>query len=521
MQGGTPSPGPASVLSPCRCAPIGNNPGDITLNFRKTGALPVQTEGCDMTTDEYDLIVLGGGPVGENVADRAVQAGLTAIIVESELIGGECSYWACMPSKALLRSAQALRAAQNVGGAAEAVTGKLDVRAVLARRDSFAANWSDDGHVGWLESAGIDLARGHGRLSGERQVTVTDADGATRVLTARHAVAVSTGTDASIAPIDGLADAAPWTSRDATSAQEVPASLAIIGGGVVGVEMATAYANLGAQVTVIARGELLGGMEPFAAEMVDAGLRALGVDVRTRTETTRVRREDGRVVITLGDGSEVTAAEVLAATGRSPRTDDIGLEVVGLEPGTYIRTDETLRVPDNDWLYAVGDVNGRVLLTHEGKYQARAAGDVIAARAQGGEVDDAAWGRHVATADHAAVPQVVFGEPEVASVGLTAKAAQDSGYSARVIDHDLGAIAGSSLREDGYSGQARMVVDSERDVILGVTFVGPDVADLLQAATIAIVGEVPISRLWHAVPAYPTVSEIWLRLLEAYGRESA
>lgn len=474
-----------------------------------------------MATNEYDLIVLGGGPVGENVADRVVQAGLTAIIVESELVGGECSYWACMPSKALLRSAQALRAARNVDGAKQAVTGSVDVRAVLARRDSFTSNWSDDGQVGWLESAGIDLARGHGRLSGDREVIVTDADGATRVLKARHAVAVSTGTDASIAPIDGLADAAPWTSRDATSAQEIPASLAIIGGGVVGVEMATAYASLGAHVTVIARGELLGGMEPFAAELVGDGLRDLGVDIRTNTDTTHVRRTGGRVTITLGDGSEVVAEEVLVATGRSPRSEDIGLEVADLEPGKYISTDDTLRVPGSDWLYAVGDVNGRVLLTHQGKYQARAAGDVIVARARGDEIDDAAWGRHVATADHAAVPQVVFGEPEVASVGLTAKAAEDAGYSTRVIDQNLGAIAGAALREDGYSGQARMVVDTERDVILGVTFVGPDVADLLQAATIAVVGEVSISRLWHAVPAYPTVSEIWLRLLESYGRDSA
>ncbi|MGM7670784.1 dihydrolipoyl dehydrogenase family protein [Microbacterium sp. A93] len=474
-----------------------------------------------MSTDEYDLIVLGGGPVGENVADRAVQAGLSAIIVESELVGGECSYWACMPSKALLRSAQALRAAQHVAGAAEAVTGTLDVRKVLERRNSFTSDWSDAGQVGWLQSAGIDLARGHGRITGTREVTVTADDGTEWVLTARHAVAISTGTDATIPPIDGMADAAPWTSREATSAQEIPASLAIVGGGVVAVEMATAYASLGAKVTLIARSGLLANMEPFASELVETGLRELGVDVRTNTGTTRVARDADGVMVALSDGSEVTASELLAATGRTPRTSDIGLDAVDLEPGRYITTDDTLRVPGVDWLYAVGDVNGRALLTHQGKYQARAAGDVIAARANGDDVDDAAWGRHVATADHAAVPQVVFGEPEVASVGLTAKAAMDAGYDTRVIDYDLGAIAGSSLREDGYSGQARMVVDTARDVIVGVTFVGPDVADLLQAATIAIVGEVPISRLWHAVPAYPTVSEIWLRLLEEYGRESA
>ncbi|WP_217176949.1 NAD(P)/FAD-dependent oxidoreductase [Streptomyces sp. AC495_CC817] len=472
-------------------------------------------------TDEYDLIVLGGGPVGENVADRAVQGGLTAVIVESELVGGECSYWACMPSKALLRPAQALRAAQHVRGAAEAVTGRLDVDAVLARRDSFTSDWSDDGQVRWLESAGIDLVRGHGRLSGEREVTVTDADGSTRVLRARHAVAVSTGSDAVIPPIEGLAEAAPWTSREATSAERVPESLAIIGGGVVAVEMATAYAALGSVVTLIARGDLLGGMEPFAGERVAAGLAELGVDVRTGTGTASVQRGDDGVVITLSDGSTVEASEVLVATGRAPRSEDIGIEVAGLEPGRWIETDDTLRVPGVDWLYAVGDVNGRVLLTHQGKYQARAAGDVIAARAKGERIDDAAWGRHVATADAAAAPQVTFSSPEVASVGLTEKAARDAGVDVRVVDYDLGWVAGASLYEDGFEGQARLVVDAARDVVVGATFVGPEVAELVQTATLAIVGEVPIARLWHAVPAYPTVSEVWLRLLEGYGRDSA
>lgn len=472
-------------------------------------------------TDEYDLIVLGGGPVGENVADRAVQGGLTAIIVESELVGGECSYWACMPSKALLRSAQALRAAQHVAGASQAVTGKLDVRAVFDRRDSFTSNWSDDGQVQWLDSAGIDLARGHGRLTGEREVTVTDADGGERVLRARHAVAISTGSDAVIPPIDGLREAAPWTSREATSAEELPESLAVIGGGVVAVEMATAYAALGSTVTVIARSGLLGGMEPFAGERVAAGLKELGVEVRTSTGTTSVRRDDSGVTITLDGGDEIVAAEVLVATGRSPRSGDIGLEVVGLEPGRWIETDDTLRVPGSEWLYAVGDVNGRVLLTHQGKYQGRAAGDVIAARAKGEDVDDAPWGRHVATADHAAVPQVTFSIPEVGSVGLTEAAAREAGTAVRAVDYDLGWVAGASLYEDGFAGQARLVVDTDRDVVIGATFVGPEVAELVQAATIAIVGEVPIARLWHAVPSYPTISEIWLRLLEGYGRDSA
>lgn len=469
----------------------------------------------------YDVIVLGGGAVGENVADRAVQGGLTAIIVESELVGGECSYWACMPSKALLRSAQVLRAAQRVPGAAQAVTGKLDVQAVLARRDEFTSHWSDAGQVGWLESAGISLARGHGRISGPKEVTVTADDGSKTVLTAQHAVVVATGSDALVPNIPGLHEANPWTSREATSAKSVPASLAIIGGGVVATEMATAYASFGTAVTVIARSGLLEGMEPFAGEQVATGLREQGATVLLNTQTTRVSRTENAVTIELGDGSSVTAEEVLVATGRTPRTGDVGLEAVGLSPGSWLETDDTLLVKGFDWLYAVGDVTHRALLTHQGKYQARAAGDVIAARASGRAVSAAPWGTHVATADHQAVPQVTFTEPEVASIGLTAAAAEAAGYRIRVVDYEIGRVAGASVRADGYKGTARMVVDEQRQVILGVTFVGADVGDLLQAATVAVVGEVPLDRLWHAVPAYPTINEIWLRLLETYGRPTS
>lgn len=201
-----------------------------------------------------------------------------------------------------------------------------------------------------------------------------------------------------------------------------------------------------------------------------------------------------------------------------PRTTDLGLDSIGLNGGDWLTTDDTLRVDGFDWLYATGDVNHRALLTHQGKYQARAAGDVIVARAAAGEVQNAPWGRHVATADHEAVPQVVFSDPEVASVGLTERAARDAGYDIRVVDYDLGSVSGAGIHADGFTGRARMVVDEKRRVLLGVTFVGPDVSELLQAATVAVVGEVPLERLWHAVPAFPTINEVWLRLLETYGR---
>jgi dihydrolipoamide dehydrogenase len=469
-----------------------------------------------MHTSEYDLVVVGGGAVAENIADRAVQAGLTAVLVEHELLGGECSFWACIPSKALLRPAQALAAARAVGGAAEAVTGELDVEAVLRRRDGLVYDWNDQSQVDWADGAGIALVRGHGRLDGPKRVIVTAPDGTESLLVARAAVAVSTGSDPFIPDIPGLRDSDPWVSRDATSVKTVPRSLAVIGGGVVAAEMATAYAAFGCEVTIISRGALLAGMEPFAGEMVAESLRGKGVRVLLNATTSKVERAGDTVTIDLEGGDRVTAEQVLVATGRTPRTTGIGLETIGLTAGDWLRTDDTLRVPGFDWLYAVGDVNHRALLTHQGKYQARVAGDVIAARALGEPVDDRPWGAHVATADHESVPQVTFTDPEVASIGLTEEAARAAGYPVSVADYDIGWVAGAVVRADGYEGKARMVVDDDRRVVLGVTLVGPDISDLLHAATTAVVGQIPIDRLWHAVPAYPTVSEIWLRLLETY-----
>ena len=470
----------------------------------------------DAETREFDVVVLGGGPTGENVADVVVRGGLTAVLVESELVGGECSYWACMPSKALLRGSEALAAARAVDGARQAVTGEQDVAATLARRDSFASHWDDAGQEKWVRGAGIELVRGVGRLDGERAVLVTGPDGGTVRLTARAAVAVCTGSAAVVPPIDGLRDVDPWTSREATSAKRVPGRLLVVGGGYVGCEMATAWAALGAQVTVLQRGErLLAGLEPEAGDAVAASLRDLGVDVRLGTEVSAARREDGEVVLTTSDGA-LRGDEVLVATGRRARTDDLGVDTVGLEPGRSLDVDDTLQVRGVPWLYGVGDVNGRRQLTHMGKYQARQAGAAIVARARGGQASAADWAPTAATADRLATPSVVFTDPQVAAVGLTRARAQADGVPHRVVTHPIGSVAGAALHADGHTGTAVALVDPERDVLLGVTFVGPDVGELLHAATIAIVGEVPIARLWHAVPSYPTVSEVWLRLLEAY-----
>jgi pyruvate/2-oxoglutarate dehydrogenase complex dihydrolipoamide dehydrogenase (E3) component len=464
----------------------------------------------------YDVVVLGAGSTGENIADIVVRGGLTAVLVEPELVGGECSYWACMPSKALLRGTEVLAEARAVDGAAQAVTGEQDVDATLARRDTFTSRWDDSGQVTWVDGAGIELIRGSGRLDGERTVVVTGVDGTQMRLTARHAVAVCTGSVAATPPVDGLADVGPWSPREATSAKEVPGRLLVLGGGYVGCEMATAWQALGSQVTVLQRGDrLLPQAEPQASDAVTRSLRDSGVDVRLGAEVTGARREGEEVVLTTSAG-ELRGNEVLVAVGRAARTRDIGLEAVGQEPGSYLPVDDTLRVTGSDWLYGVGDVNGRSLLTHMGKYQARQAGAAIVARARGEEPDTSDWSPFVATADAAAVPSVVFTTPQVASVGRTAAQAEKAGLPHRVVEYPIGNVAGAALFADGYEGTAVAVVDTEREVLLGVTFVGPAVAELLQAATIAVVAEVPIARLWHAVPAYPTISEVWLRLLEAY-----
>jgi pyruvate/2-oxoglutarate dehydrogenase complex dihydrolipoamide dehydrogenase (E3) component len=470
--------------------------------------------------------VIGGGPTGENVAARAVRGGLKAVLVESDLLGGECSYWACMPSKALLRPGHALAAVKRLPGAAAAVTGDLDVEAVLARRDSFTSHWRDDSQLEWAEGAGIDVVRGHGRLAGDRLVDVEHPDGAIVRYRARQAVVLATGSQAVTPPIEGLRHTEHWGSREATAARAVPGRLAVLGGGVVGCEMAQAFARLGSTVTMLVKGGVLGRMETRAGELVIEGLRADGVDVRLGLGITKVHRPGRRqaapseIHLTLDGGDVLVADELLVATGRRPATSEVGLDTLGLDGEKPLDVDTTGRVVsvDGGWLYAAGDFTGAAPLTHMGKYAARAVGDVIAARAKGpaNSQEPPPWHPHGTTALRQAVTQVVFTDPEVASVGLTEQQARDAGLGVRCIDTDI-AVAGSSLHADGYTGWARLVVDDARSVVVGATFVGQDVAELLHSATVAVVGEVPLERLWQAVPAYPTISEVWLTLLVEAG----
>jgi len=455
---------------------------------------------------EFDVVVIGAGPAGEVAAGRLASRGKRSVaIVERDLVGGECSFYACMPSKALLRPAEVLAEARRVPGAAEAISGSLDVQAVLARRDEVIHDLDDSAQLPWLEDRGIELFRGDGRLDGERRVLVGD-----EVLTAGEVVILATGSTAAMPPIPGLAEAGAWSNRQITTSHEVPKRLLILGGGVVGVEMAQAWASLGSAVTIIeALPSLLANEEPFVGEQISEALSAIGADPLVGTKAIAVRRDDSGITVELEGGRSVAGDRLLVAVGRKPLSSGIGLPSVGLKDGGFVEVDDGLQVPGLPWLYAVGDVNGRALLTHMGKYQARIAADRIM-----GETGA------LARADLAGSPRVVFTDPEVASVGRTLAAAREAGIDALAIDLPTGGSAGGAFVGHGAPGTSRFVVDRPRQVLVGVTFVGPEANDFLQAASIAVAAEVPLTRLAHAVASFPTRSELWLNFLEKYEREA-
>jgi dihydrolipoamide dehydrogenase len=447
---------------------------------------------------EFDVVVIGAGAAGEVTAGRLGEHGVSVAVVEQALVGGDCSYYACMPSKALLRPIDLANEVRRVPGlAVEAI----DTASVLRRRDEVIHGLDDSAQLPWLEQRHVTLIRGRARIAGKLEV---DVDGQ-ESLVARKAVVVATGSTALIPDIPGLRAAQPWTSRAATTAGTVPPRLAILGGGVVGVEMAQAFGGLGSRVTLIHRGpRLIAREEPFASEQVQESLRELGVDVRLGVAATRVARP-GAFILELDDDTTVEAEELLVAVGRKAGTEGIGLEQLGIETGKPLDVGDDLRVPGHDWLYAVGDVNGRALLTHMGKYQGRLVADSI-------------LGRKVELrSDRGQSPRVIFTDPQIGAVGLTLGAAREAGIAVRHVDVETGGNAGGSFIGHGARGTSRLVVDEQRRIVVGATITGPEIAEALHAATIAVVAEVSIDDLWHAVPTFPTRSELWLRLLEKYG----
>ena len=451
-----------------------------------------------MAERSFDVVVIGAGPAGEVAAGRLGEAGVEVAIVEQHLVGGECSFYACMPSKSLLRPGELLAEVGRVPGVrAEG----LDPAAVLARRDEVVHDGDDASYLPWLEERGVTLVRGHGRLDGDRRVRVGED-----VLVARQAVIVATGSGPAMPPIPGLADVSPWGNREATTAKRAPESLVILGGGVVGVELAQAWSSLGTRVVLLEGApRVIVREEPFASAEVAAALVETGVEVRTESKAIAVSREGDEVVVELEGGPSARGAELLVAVGRSVNTNELGLETVGLEPGKPIEVGSNLRSPRHDWLYAIGDANGRALLTHMGKYQARLAADAI-------------LGKNVSVvSDGPLSPRVIFTDPQVAAVGHTLGSAEAAGMVVRAVDVATSGTAGASFVGRNTPGTSRLVIDQVRGVIAGATFVGFEVGEMLHAATIAVIGEVPLDRLAHAVPTFPTRSELWLQLLEAAG----
>ncbi|HEX2130851.1 MAG TPA: NAD(P)/FAD-dependent oxidoreductase [Actinophytocola sp.] len=445
-----------------------------------------------MPGTEVDVVVIGMGPGGEDVGARLARAGLAVVGVDARLVGGECPYYACVPTKMMIRATDALGEARRVDTLAGSASVQRDWAPVAARiREEATDDWDDTVAVDRFTDAGGEFVRGRGRITAPREVTVSTADGE-RVFRPRRGIVLNTGTDPAVPAIDGLAETPYWTNRDAVAVEEVPGSLVVLGGGPVGCELAQVFSRFGAAVTVVQHADrLLPADEPEAGELLAEAFEAEGITVRTGMSAARVRYEAGRFSVKLDNGEELAVDRLLVAAGRRTGLAALGVGAVGLpEDARGVETDERMRAADGLW--AIGDITGKGAFTHVSVYQARiAAADILG--------EDGAE-----TADYRAVPRVTFTDPEVGSVGLSEEAARAKGLTVRTGLTRIPSSSRGFIHKVGNEGFVKLVEDADRGVLVGATAAGPSGGEVLGALVVAVHAEVPTTLLRQMIYAYPT-----------------
>ena len=445
--------------------------------------------------ERYDAVMLGMGPGGEVVAGRLLRAGKRVAIVERELIGGECAYWACIPSKTLLRPPEVRGEASRAFGTS---TPTLELEELFDYRDWMIRNLDDSGQVEGYEKKGVTVVKGEGRIAGPGRV---EANG--EVLETDNII-VATGSEASVPPIEGIGDVPYWTNREATTTREVPRHALIVGGGPNGVEASQWLSRFGSEVTIVQSPDrLLNREDPKVGELVRGALEEEGVKVLSGRKVTKVRKSGGRTVATLDDGTEIETDVVVVAAGRTPRTEGIGLESIGVEPkGKGLPIDDHCRLADGVW--ALGDVTGVLLLTHVAQYQGRVVADNILGKER--------------KASYRGVPRVVFSDPEAAACGLTEEQAREQGIDVAATDLDLSrSLARPYTYEENPRGHFGLLADRERRVLIGAWAVAPQASEWIHQATQAIRAEISIETLIDGVAQFPTYSEAYVKALERLG----